>query len=857
MKNKFYSAAASFLASLLASAVLFSSAYPLTASETVKIEAAEYIEAEEDGENVGPSVVNTDDGDEAPASDEAPSDEGEDGGFDEGDESEPGDELETSGQCGESAEWIFRDGELTISGDGPMEDYASPDDAPWTSLAPLISSVTVSEGITRVGSYAFPYCRMTEMYLPDSVTDIGEGAFYRCYKLKSFTTESDDDLLTVGNRAFYDCYNLRSLSLPNSVVSIGEYSFTGCTSLKNLIVPRSLVSLGNYAFAGCVKVSYVVLYDSLTELGEGAFENCAALEYVELPDSLTELKSFTFLDCSSLKRISLGKSLKKIGTDVFTWCSSLSELHIPDSLESMEAFTYGFYYIDGKYYQYEDVLIVSTGGVGEEYAALHGMRHVIDESGHVCESICLYCGRCKNHDCPFEVCKDKCEGHTFPITGKCGDDLYWSLTEDGDLFLYGSGEMYDYRLEAAPWYGARRVIRSVTTGDGVTKIGESAFSDCAVLLSVSLSGTVQSLGSKSFYRCEQLESVSAPGVATVGRFAFAFCPIDVIDLPSCTVIREYAFIGCSSLVQFKLPSLREIGDGAFESCGLEFAALPESVEFIGDRALGFNMDSDRILRPVPGFTLSGSYGNGVIPAYASLHGFLFDRTDTHECSSVCTLCGGCRDLDCILPECAVKCIMRCDDWVNPYIDVAAGSWYYDHVRYVSLYGMFKGVDTDLFGPDSTLSRAMFVTVLYRAFGSPKTEFVTGFADVPSDTWYTDAVSWAAENGIVNGVAPDKFAPDDSITREQMATIMYRSATFYGEGAGVEDDIGEDPDSIAELFDRFEDAGEISEYAIPTLAWAVRSGLINGKSETTLEPTSGATRAEAAAIMRRWYSSLDL
>lgn len=177
-----------------------------------------------------------------------------------------------------------------------------------------------------------------------------------------------------------------------------------------------------------------------------------------------------------------------------------------------------------------------------------------------------------------------------------------------------------------------------------------------------------------------------------------------------------------------------------------------------------------------------------------------------------------------------------------FSDLDAKAWYHEGVDYALTNSLMNGVGGGKFEPDGQLTRAQLVTVLYRAAGEPDTgKQVNPFTDVADDTWYTKAVIWAANNGIVNGVAKNTFAPDDSITREQIATMLYRCA---GAEAAKEDKLS-----------AFPDAAKTSDWAKEALNWAVASGLINGVADANgtanLEPQATATRAQIATILMRW------
>jgi uncharacterized repeat protein (TIGR02543 family) len=188
-----------------------------------------------------------------------------------------------------------------------------------------------------------------------------------------------------------------------------------------------------------------------------------------------------------------------------------------------------------------------------------------------------------------------------------------------------------------------------------------------------------------------------------------------------------------------------------------------------------------------------------------------------------------------------------DPWKNPFMDVNPSDWFYGDVEYAVTNGLFNGTSVATFAPNEPMTRAMLVTVLYRMQSAvPAIAYNNPFTDVPDSEWYADAVKWAAGNGIVNGIGNGLFAPGVEITREQMATILYRYAQF----AGIDVSVGENTNILS-----FADAFDISEYAVPAFQWTCGAGIINGKLDGHLDPQGTATRAEAAAMLHRFMESV--
>ena len=180
----------------------------------------------------------------------------------------------------------------------------------------------------------------------------------------------------------------------------------------------------------------------------------------------------------------------------------------------------------------------------------------------------------------------------------------------------------------------------------------------------------------------------------------------------------------------------------------------------------------------------------------------------------------------------------------PFSDVTESDWFYDAVTYAYENGLMDGVGAGLFAPNSETTRAQLVTILYRLAGQPAPSGDSGFSDVETGTWYTDAVAWAAQNGIVNGVSDTQFAPGDDITREQLAVILYRYATYQGYDVSQRADLS-----------GFVDAGTISTYAQEALSWANAQGLVLGVEDDSLRPQGNASRAQIAAVLMRFCQTV--
>ncbi len=211
-----------------------------------------------------------------------------------------------------------------------------------------------------------------------------------------------------------------------------------------------------------------------------------------------------------------------------------------------------------------------------------------------------------------------------------------------------------------------------------------------------------------------------------------------------------------------------------------------------------------------------------------------------------------RDIDCLIPwdfsadrvehNTHLYAGWKKQQW--QYEDVLPENWFFGDVEYVSGKGLMSGVGGGRFAPQSATNRAMIVTILWRLEGQPAAGSANPFLDVADGQWYTEPIRWAAEKGIVNGYSADRFGPVDKITREQMATILYRYAAYKGYDVSARADLTV-----------FADGKTVSTWAAESLSWANAKGLINGLPGSLLAPGSNAVRCQTAAILHRFCEKI--
>ncbi len=308
-------------------------------------------------------------------------------------------------------------------------------------------------------------------------------------------------------------------------------------------------------------------------------------------------------------------------------------------------------------------------------------------------------------------------------------------------------------------------------------------------------------------------------------------------------IGNYSFSNCFALKGIRFPNTEfSIRDAGFSHCGIEEVVFPASLTSIGARAFYGCHSLQRI-----GFRGDKPYwGNR---AFSTCTNFDCDQPSPKD--KVYYIVNGTKGWDKVNGNMVVSSwdgihfptqVEQPDYTVGEWTDVFYSDWYASAVEYVVAQGLMNGMGNNTFAPQKNVTRAMVVTILWRSSGSHQTGSCA-FTDVPEGQWYTQAVAWAAEQGIVNGVGNNRFDPEGLITREQLVTMFYRFAMMNG--------INTEPRSDLTVFP---DAGAVSTYAQESISWAVATGLVNGISQSgmvTLSPQGNATRAQICVILQRY------
>ena len=387
-----------------------------------------------------------------------------------------------TGVCGESLTWEYSEGILTISGTGSMTEYRNNSEYPWYTYQKSITRVITEEGVTTIGDYAFYNCsKLKSVTLSSTMKEIGVDAFRICESL--LNVDTNKGLVSIGDHAFAGCSVLTFFDMPDTVTDIGPYAFSSCTRLESVILPDSLTNLGEFAFYSCDSLDNIHIPDGITRLNDGVFGRCESLSSVIIPENITSIGYYAFGYCPELTSVVIFGDVESIGDSAFAGCTSLAAIAI--NAPECEIF-------DDENTIYSNVVIYGhSGSTAQSYAEKYGRQF-------------------------YEL-----------LSGTCGDNVNWILTENGVMTISGTGAIKDYYWDLpddALWNENADNVTGINMENGITAIGAFAFKDFANLSYISIPDSVTSIGAYAFCNCESLSSFTIPASVTyIGELAFEDC----------------------------------------------------------------------------------------------------------------------------------------------------------------------------------------------------------------------------------------------------------------------------------------------------------------------------------------------
>ena len=699
------------------------------------------------------------------------------------------------------------------------------------------TSYDIPNSVTSIGGSAFRSCNgLSNIGISDSVTVIGWGAFHSCTSLTSVTIPNS--VTSIGGYAFGDCTALTSVEIPNSVTSIDYSVFSGCTSLTNIEIPNSVTSIGNYAFSGCTSLTNVELPNSVTNIGWNAFRGCTGLTSVTIPNSVTSIDAEAFSGCTGLTSVIIPDSVTRIGDSAFRGCTGLTSADILGRKISKNAF-------EGCTSLKSVDIKVSEGIENYAFKDCPNIETVNIKS---CSTIGEYA---------FQGCA-KLKSLTLPT----------DLKTIGQFAFQGCTSLETLNIPS------------------VETIAASAFSGCTGLTSVSLPKNVKTIGNAAFRYCENIKDVYYAGSET----EWNAINIQTWNEPLTKATIHYA--GETHTHDYKStvtkPTCTEKGYTTHTcSCGDSYVdsykdALGHLYIFGKCIRCGEKEDNSdththdyksRVVEPTcteGGYTL---WECECGKSYKTLHtkalgheykdglcvrcGAKDPNAHTHKyvetvTKPTCTekgyttyTCSVCNDsykgsyTDALGHSYVGGVCTRCnakDPDYKPavsFVDVPSDAFYANAVKWAVENGITEGVGNNRFDPNGQCTRGQVVTFLWRAAGKPTVSANVSFSDVQPGAFYYEAVKWAVANGITTGVGGNRFAPNDSCTRGQVVTFLHRAENSPGVSS----------------VSSFTDVPATAFY-YNAVNWAVANGITNGTGNGRFSPNDTCTRGQVVTFLYR-------
>ncbi|MBQ6175527.1 MAG: leucine-rich repeat domain-containing protein [Clostridia bacterium] len=527
----------------------------------------------------------------------------------------------SSGTCGDNLTWTLSDdGMLVISGSGAMDDYEYAE-APWVGgyssseyglWNDRVRSVVIEDGVTTIGDCAFSGFDVSSVYLPASLTRIGDYAFMDCCELKQITIPagvtnisqnaflnngmesiyvvsnnpafmSDAGVLyskdgttlvrcpekknrlqilpsvtSIGPYACMLCSNLTGVDIPAGVTSIGECAFSSCSNLASLTIPAGIIRIEPGTFSGCRNLTEIIIPSGVTYIGSSAFESCDGLTEVTLPINVTSMGEYVFRGCINLTNVIIPEGVTTIGGEIFAYCENVTQISLPASVSNVG---------DAVFSGMRNLTGIAVDENNPYFSEEDGVLYNKDKSVLIC--------------CP---------------SGKESLSIPSTVTEIANGACLGCEN-----------------FTTVVLHDGITSIGNRAFSECYGLSGIMIPATVTSIGADAFRYSYQMTNIdvdtdnqyyaSVDGVLyNKAKTALIRCPEGKQSLtipPSVTSLADYAFCDCGNLTNISLPdNITAIGTSVFDGCGsLTGIKLPERVITIGDNAFSSCYSLTSIMLP--------------------------------------------------------------------------------------------------------------------------------------------------------------------------------------------------------------------------------------------------------------------
>lgn len=588
-------------------------------------------------------------------------------------------------------------------------------------------SVKIPDSVTSIGDSAFQDCKeLMGIIIPNSVTSIGIAAFYGCKSLTSI--EIPNGVEIIDQRVFQDCTNLTSIEIPNSVTYIGWYAFGYCTNLTKITIPNRVRGIGSNAFECCTSLTSVELPNSVRSISQYAFQGCTALKNLTMPSQLREIGQSAFKDCTGLETLNI-PSVGTIDASAFSGCTALTSVSLPKNVKTIG--NAAFRYCD-------NIKDVYYAGSETEWSAID----IQPWNESLTKATIHYAGETHTHNYNAVVTAPTCteKGYTTH-TCSCGDSYVDSYKDAlGHLYIFGKcircGEKEDNSETHKHDYKSR-VIEPTCTEGGYTLWECECGKSYETLHTKALGheykdGLCVRCGAKdpNAHTHKYVETVTKPTCTEKGYTTYTCSVCGDSYKGSYTDALGHSYVG-----------------GSCTRCGASDPNYKPAVSFIDVPETAY------YYKPV-----QWAIENGITEGVG---GNRFDPNGQCTRGQVVTF----------LWRAAGKPTVSAN---VSFSDVQPGAFYYEAVKWAVANGITTGVGGNRFAPNDSCTRGQVVTFLHRAANSPAASTISSFTDVPATAFYYNAVNWAVANGITDGVGNNRFAPNDTCTRAQVVTFLYRA-----------------------------------------------------------------------------------
>ena len=742
------------------------------------------------------------------------------------------------------------------------------------SYCDKLEQITIPNSVASIGSVAFRDCdALNSVNIPASVTHIGDAAFANCSKLSKIDVAENNPNYCADYDALFNkdktCL-LRSevhqyeiiYQIPDGVTSIGESAFSGNDALAVIFIPDSVTSLGRYAFANCTNLASLEIPDSVTSIEHGLFSGCTELTKVTFPDGIEEIGYAMFYGCSSLKEVKIPDSVTVIGDSSFFCCTSLTSINIPRSVKTIDS--YAFHgcssltdvYYDGTEREWSLIDISHSHNGGIDGATKHFNPYNLGEETYSFRNF-----TCEGHGHCFGMSMTSSayymgildEGQVGAVNGNVyalsktdtvkapicyyqqiqGSKAKAAIVAGGSYFLnkkfdissdwaeivnYVKDHSFDdkgtLQVTTISWkskdnkYGAHAVnfLRySVVNGQERIYVYDNNIPDRETYLYKGLDGKVYQAPSSTF--ADGIISIDLRSVekyfSVVGNYFDSNDRAMQEKYLSHAIYAEKGTISVSGATEY----LFIAGDSESEYVVFE---IPEGCE---TATITPHVDNAT-------FTyLDEEYSFGKINDETKGEFKLSDSAEENNASLT---------------------IQNEGTYENPFVDVAEDAVYYDAVLWAYYHEpqqITGGYTATEFRPGNPCTRGQVVTFLWRAAGCPEpTGDTSMFKDASSIAApYQKAVAWAVEKGITTGFADGTFRPNDSVTRAQFVTFLWRYENRPATSGSIAG---------------FTDASSISGPYQQAVAWAVEKGVTTGYGDDTFRPNAICPRWAVVLFMYR-------